>query len=213
MEKVERNLVILEISILLAINAILGNSVLEGIFIIFGFMVIRTMLGAKHYDNQIQCLVMTMVLLTSIFMVLKVNFGLAILMTILAAFNLSNQNINVEKLKEFVSNCLTEGFMYKQKSKYHNIDEYIAQYPNSSKLKAFEAKLKESTDKRLYPIYMVRFYEKTPKGKTVPLSYVSEKTGVQDRRVVECLDAIQACFELYCSEETHKDSKKEIRVP
>ena len=180
MEKAGRNLVILEIILLVIINVILGNNILEGMFIIFEFMVIRTILGAKHYDNQIQCLIMTSILLTSIFMVLKINFWLAILMTIIEAFILSNQNIDIEKLKEFVNNCLTEGFMYKQKSKYHNIDDYIAKYPNSKKIKIFEQKLRESTDKRLYPIYKVRFYEKTKKGKAVPLSYVSEKTGVDN---------------------------------
>ena len=212
MEKAGRNLVILEIILLVIINVILGNNILEGMFIIFEFMVIRTILGAKHYDNQIQCLIMTSILLTSIFMVLKINFWLAILMTIIEAFILSNQNIDIEKLKEFVNNCLTEGFMYKQKSKYHNIDDYIAKYPNSKKIKIFEQKLRESTDKRLYPIYKVRFYEKTKKGKAVPLSYVSEKTGVEERRVVECLNSIQTCFEIYCSEEVieNNDDKRKL---
>ncbi len=99
--------------------------------------------------------------------------------------------------------------MFKHESKYQNMDDYIAKYPNSPKLKTFEERLKELTDQRFYSIYMIRFYERTEKGKIVSVAYISEKTGIDQRRVIECLNSIQICFEVYCLKDLQEKMKEE----
>ena len=75
--------------------------------------------------------------------------------------------------------------------------------------KEFEERLKELTDQRFYSIYMIRFYERTEKGKIVSVAYISEKTGIDQRRVIECLNSIQICFEVYCLKDLQEKMKEE----
>lgn len=203
MENIQRNLVMLEINLLLAISIILHNEIIESIFIIFEFMAIRTLFGAKHYDKPLECFVMTMILMTSIFLVLKINFGLAMIATAFASINLSNVKINKVGV-----NFLAEGFMYKKKgeTKYDQMDVWIKNNLNSEKLEQYEQKLRNYRDEKVYEIYMIRFCERTENGEIPSLSVIESRTKVTKRRIVEYLDRILFSFEMFCMEE--KDSIK-----
>lgn len=192
-----KNLPILEINVLLLISVMIGNDVIQSIIIILEFMLIRTILGARHYDNLIQCFFMTMALMTSIFLVLKISFEWAILSTIFAAINLTNINIS-----KFIENVFSDGFMYKRKgeTKYDEIDEYILNNPDSQILKEFEMNLKEQEPKA-YEIYKIRFYERTKTGEIASLSIIEYQTKVSRRRIVEYLDKILFSFRIFCKKE------------
>lgn len=196
---------ILEIIILIIINIILKNNWIEGLILILEFMIIRTILGAKHYENRYECFFMTMAVMTSIFLILKINFILALISTLFAAINLSDSKIS----KKSARKLLEDGFMYKPKggTKYKLIDDYIETYPNSEELVEFENRLKLCGDDGTYDIYKMRFRERNKYNESPSLENIEEKTGVNQRRIVEKLDNILLSFKVFCNLTTELDKK------
>ncbi|MCI8481771.1 MAG: hypothetical protein HFJ27_01455 [Clostridia bacterium] len=191
----EKNLPAVEITILLIISIIMGNKILQSIIIIGAFMLMRTYLGAKHYDNPLTCITMTTLVITSILIFAKTQFEWAILFSIFGGIVLSNEKHYFSSKK-----LLQEGFMYKLKgdTKYDKIDKIKKINPNLEKLKQYEKKLKEHEDKKIYEIYKIRFCEPVETGQIPSLRMIEERTKVSDRRIVEYLDKILFAFEIYC---------------
>lgn len=203
--KLNEIIVLLEIFILIIINIILKNNWLEGLILILEFMIVRTILGAKHYENRYKCFVMTMAVMTSIFLILKINFVLALMSALFAGINLSDRKISKKSNRKL----LQEGFMYKPKgyTKYKLIDDYIECYPNSEELKEFENRLKLCSDERTYDIYKMRFRERNKYNESPSLENIEEKTGVNQRRIVEKLDNILLSFKVFCNLTTELNKK------
>lgn len=203
--KLNEIIVLLEILILVIINILLKNNWLEGLILILEFMFVRTVLGAKHYENRWKCFFMTMAMMTSVFLVLKISFILALMSTLFAGINLSDS----KTLKNSSRKLLQEGFMYKPKgyTKYKLIDDYIECYPNSEELREFENRLKLCSDERTYNIYKMRFRERNEYNESPSLENIEEKTGVNQRRIVEKLDNILLSFKVFCNLSTELDKK------
>ena len=203
--KLNKIITILEMFILIIINIMLKNNWLEGLILILEFMIVRTILGAKHYENRYECFLMTMAVMTSIFLILKISFVLALISTLFAAINLSDSKIPRKSTKKL----LEKGFMYKPKggTKYKLIDDYIETYPNSEELLEFENRLKSCGDGRTYDIYKMRFRERNEYNESLSLENIEAKTGVNQRRIVEKLDNILLSFKVFCNLPTELDKK------
>lgn len=195
------------IGLLLFINYSIGNPFYQGIILIFEFMIVRAMRNAMHYDNMISCTFMTVFTMTILFCLAKTDFITAIILTCFTAYTLSMGKIKIPSIKRIIQ----EGFMFKPKgqTKYDDMDEWIKRNPNSEKLKLFEEKLKKFRDKRLYLIYTIRFRQKTQSGEIPSLTYMEEETQIDKRRIVECLDKIQCCFEMFCEQDKEIEEQED----
>lgn len=207
-----RNITLLEINMLLLVSSIvLGNDSCQSLFIIFEFMIIRSVRNAYHYDKVLLCSFMTICLMFTIFVILKIDFRLAILITFIAGIGLSEkgkeQNL---KVNQIIRKIVTEGFMFKPKgeTKYDVIDEFIKNNCNTSRVEHFEKILKNCVDHLTYEIYLIRFYQRTEKGEIFPQDVIGEKVNLKRRRVIEKLDNILLCFEVFEKTEENKLIKK-----
>lgn len=205
MRKIEKDTVIrniIQIAVLFMISKLLKNSIIETSMIVFEFMVIRTLLGGRHYENPYICFVMTTFLMTSIFLIVKINFGLAFICTFFAAKVLSKEEITFDTPR-----LLTEGFMYKPKgeTKYEVIDEYIKTYPESKRLKEFEKRLESCGDEKTYEIYKIRFRSRNKNNQILGPSAIETILGMDRRRIIDCLDHILLSFRVFCEIKTKKE--------
>ena len=153
------------------------------LIVMLSFVITRGCLGnALHFKTWYRCLIWSLLILLSLFMILKIDFKLSILFTIFSAFIMTGKsNIN-------------DMYLWKPKneSKYGDIEEYIKYNITNSKLIEFEENLKK-TDDLLFVIYKYRFKDK------LSFSQISNKLdGMENVRIVEKLDQIALAIRIHC---------------
>lgn len=157
------------------------NLQLELIVITFVvFAMIRISLGgAMHYKDWYRCMIWSALVFLSLFVVAKSGIVLSLIMTAFCAIILTSKgNIN-------------DIFMWKQQTKYQDIDDYLKYHSLDTKLLEFEKNLKEK-DSVNYLVYKYRFID------NLKMSEMADKLDMKNPRIVERLDAIALALRLYC---------------
>ena len=129
----------------------------------------------KHYKDWKKCLIWTLLIFTSMFIVAKINVIVGCLCTVFCAYILSG-NADIRDM-----------FMWKkeQDSKYKLLEDYIKyqRLCDGHKLIDIEKQLEEDNPE-LYIFYKRRFIE----GKT--FREISEEFDIDNPRIVERLDKV-----------------------
>jgi len=151
------------------------------LLIMLAFTIIRIKVPKPmHYRKWYHCLIWTSLVFLSLFVVLKFDIKLSVIMSLFMAFVLSSKG-NIEDM-----------FMWKGKNtNYADIEEYIKYNEYDTKLIEFESKLKEQTGIE-YLLYKYRFKQ------GLSYSQISEKLEIETPRIAEKLEKIAFAIRIYC---------------
>ena len=151
--------------------------------IMLTFMISRGMFGkALHFKDWYRCLVWSLSILLSLFVLLKVDLVVSIMFATFSAFIMTGKS-NVKDMYLWNNNG--------EPSKYADIMEYIKYNPMDDRLIEFEEKIKNQ-DNLDYLIYKYRFKE----GLT--FNEISDKLDIDNPRIAERLNKIAFAIRLYC---------------
>lgn len=170
-----------ETILIFLVGRILGLEINNIVIVMLCFMISRGCFGKSlHFKTWYRCLVWSLLILLSLFLILKIDLKVSILFTIFSAFIMTGKsNIN-------------DMYLWKGKNtKYEDIEEYIKYNSMDSKLIEFEKKLKEQ-DNLLYLLYKYRFKD------NLKFAEISEKLDIDNPRIVEKLDKIAFSLRIYC---------------
>lgn len=153
------------------------------LIIMFTFMISRGFFGkALHFKTWYRCLIWSLLIMLSLFLLLKLDLVVSILFAIFSAFIMTGKS-NIKDMYLWNN--------HNEPSKYQDIVEFIKYNPMDDKLILFEKKLKD-LDTVEYLIYKYRFKEnKTFKD-------ISELLDMDGPRIVEKLDKVAFAIRLYC---------------
>lgn len=153
------------------------------IMIMLTFMISRGCFGeALHFKTWYRCLVWSLLVLLSLFLVLKVDLIISILFAIFSAFIMTGKG-NIQDM-----------YLWKPvgESKYNDIDEYVKYNTTNKRLIDFEDNLRDR-DNLLYAIYKYKFVDR------MSFSQISERLdGMENARIVEKLDQIALAIRIHC---------------
>lgn len=153
------------------------------IMVMLTFMISRGMFGqALHFKTWYRCLVWSLLILLSLFVLLKVDLIISIMFAIFSAFIMTGKS-NIKDMYLWNNGG--------EPSKYADIVEFIKYNPMDTRLIEFETKLKDM-DSVEYLVYKYRFKE----GKT--FSEISELLDIDTPRIAEKLDKVAFAIRLYC---------------
>lgn len=172
---------IAETILIVLVGKLLGLEINNIVMVMLCFMISRGFFGKSlHFKTWYRCLIWSMLILLSLFLILKIDLKIAILFTIFSAFIMTGKsNIN-------------DMYLWKgKKSNYADIEEFIKYNEMEDKLIEFEKKLKDKDD-LLFLLYKYRFKEKNS------FAEIYEKTGLENPRICEKLDQIALSIRLYC---------------
>lgn len=146
-------------------------------------MISRGLFGNPlHFKTWYRCLIWSLLILTSLFVILKIDFILCVLFAIFSAFLMTGKS-NIQDMYLWKSDG--------EPSKYQDIINYIKYNELEDKLIEFERKIKDR-DNLEYLIYKYRFKD----AKT--FNEISELLDMDNPRIVEHLDKIAFAIRLYC---------------
>lgn len=153
------------------------------VLVMLTFMITRGLFGKPlHFKTWYRCLVWSVLIMLSLFVLLKVDLVISIVFAIFAAFIMTGK-ANVNDL-----------YLWKtcdEPSKYQDIIDYIKYNELDDTLLEFERKIKERSNLE-HLIYKYKFKD----GKT--FSEMSELLEIDNPRIVEHLDKIAFAMRLYC---------------
>lgn len=152
------------------------------IMIMLTFMISRAFFGkALHYKTWYRCLIVSLLILTSLFVLFHVSLIVSIMFAIFSAFIMTGKS-NIEDI-----------YLWRpaNESKYKDIEEYIKYNEYNSDLIDFEQNLKRR-DNLLFLIYKYRFKDK------MTFSEMSEKLEMENPRIVEKLNQIALAIRINC---------------
>lgn len=172
---------IAETALIFLVGMLLKLEIRDIILVMLCFMVSRGFFGKSlHFKTWYRCLVWSLLILLSLFLILKVDLVISILFTIFSAFIMTGRsNINNMYLWKGTS------------TKYADIEEYIKYNSMNNTLLEFEKKLKEQ-DGLLFLLYKYRFKD------NLTFSEISERLDMDNPRIVEKLDKIAFSLRIYC---------------
>ena len=188
MEKVRKFLSILifniaETAIIVLSGLALKLDIKLIILIMLTFMISRGFFGkALHFKAWYRCLIWSLLIMLSLFVLLKVDLVLSILFAIFAAFIMTGKS-NIYDIYLWNNNG--------EPSKYQDIMDFIKYNGFNDKLIDFENKLK-NMDSVEYLVYKYRFKE----HKT--FAEISELLDMDNPRIVERLDKVAFAIRIYC---------------
>lgn len=152
------------------------------IVVMLCFMISRGCFGnALHFKDWYRCLVWSLLILLSLFIILKVDLVISILFTIFSAFIMTGKS-NINEIYLWSGN---------KEGKYRDIEEYIKYNSMNDNLIEFERKLKEQ-DNLLFLIYKYKFKE------SMTYTEMSERLSLENPRITEKLDRIALSIRIYC---------------
>lgn len=152
------------------------------IIIMLCFMISRGCFGnALHFKTWYRCLIWSLLILLSLFLILKVDLVISILFTIFSAFIMTGKS-NIHDMYLWKNNA---------KSKYNDIEDYIKYHEFDDELIEFEKKI-ENKDKFLYLLYKYRFKEHKS------FSEISNLLDIETNRITTELDKIAFSMRIYC---------------
>lgn len=147
------------------------------------FMISRCFFGKPlHFKSWYRCLIWSLLILTSIFVILKVDLVISILFAIFSAFIMTGRS-NINDMYLWKNNG--------EPSIYQDILDYVKYHELDDKLIEFERKLKER-DTVEYLIYKYRFKEQ----KT--FKEISELLDMDGPRIAQRLEKIAFAIRIYC---------------
>lgn len=152
------------------------------ITVMLSFVISRGFFGnALHFKTWYRCLIWSLLILLSLFMILKVDLIISILFAIFSAFIMTGKsNIN-------------DMYLWKpaNQSKYADIEDYIKYHEFDDELIEFESKI-EKKDNFLYLLYKYRFKDHKS------FSEISELLDIETNRITSELDKIAFSMRIYC---------------
>lgn len=155
----------------------------EILIIMITFMISRGCFGsALHFKTWYRCLVWSLLILLSLFVLLKVDLIVSILFAIFSAFIMTGK-ANIKDM--YLWNNSNEP------SKYQDIIDFIKYNEFDDKLLEFEKKLSEKNSLE-YLIYKYRFKDNKSFGE------ITKLLDLDSPRIVEKLDKIAFAMRLYC---------------
>ena len=147
------------------------------------FLATRGILGkAIHFKTWYRCLVWSLLLMLSLFVLFHVDLAVCITFAVFTAYILTGR-ANIQDM-----------YLWKnsdEPSKYQDIIDFIKYNELDTRLLEFENKIKERNNLE-YLIYKYKFKD----GKT--FSEMSELLDLDNPRIVEYLDRIAFAIRLYC---------------
>lgn len=132
----------------------------------------------KHYKDWQKCLIWTLTIFTSLFLVAKIDITIGVLVSVFTAYVLSGK----ADLKDM--------YMWKndnEKSKYQKLIDYIKFNGLDSNLMKAENNLKE-LDNIMYLVYKRKFRENKS------FKEIAEELDITNPRIVEILDKVYFYF-------------------
>lgn len=170
-----------EIATLLLLGKLMNIDFSFMVYVMVTFFLGRTFCGKPmHYKKWQKCFIWTILVFLSLFVLVKVDLTLSIVLTIFAGFILTGKA------------DLNGLFMWKGTStKYQDIIDYIKYHPLSDSLVQFEENVKKQDD-LTYLIYKYRFKDE------LSFSEISERLQMDTQRITEYLDKIAFAIRLYC---------------
>ena len=196
---------LLETFLILLVGWMLNLNSKDIILIVVLFVSGRIFLkGAMHYKSWKKCLIWTLLLMTSLFILVKIDIYIAIYMTLFSAY-IVTERANVK-----------DGYMYykdvRREGKYREMERFIEDNINSQEVKKFEDKLrkintiyKDRYKKDFYCVYELKFKE----GKS--FEEIKQRTNISDNHeLTKILDTIFITFNMYMDDigKLDKVSKK-----
>lgn len=171
-----------ETTLILLSGLMLGVELKNIVLVMLVFMISRGFFGKPlHFKTWYRCLVWSLLILTSLFVVLKVSLVLSVLFAVFGAFIMTGKsNIN-------------DMYLWKndgESSKYRDVEEFVKYHEFDDILLEFERKLKDRDPE--YLIYKYRFKDR----KT--FAEISELLDMDTPRIVEHLDKIAFAIRIYC---------------
>lgn len=152
------------------------------IVIMLTFMISRGCFGkALHFKTWYRCLIWSLLIMLTLFVLFKVDLIISIMFSIFSAFIMTGKS-NVEDM-----------YLWKpaSESKYKDIEEYIKYNEYNTRLLDFEDNLRRR-DNLLYLIYKYRFKDK------MTFSEMSEILDMENPRIVEKLNQIALAIRINC---------------
>lgn len=133
----------------------------------------------KHYKQWQQCLIWTLIIFTSLFVIARVDISVGMLETIFTAYILSGK-ADVKDL-----------YMWSGKqTQYQDIIDYIKYNPLNSKVKEFEEKIHEQ-DNLSYLIYKYRFKD------LLTFAEISKRLDIETNRITEIQEKVAFTFRVF----------------
>lgn len=171
---------IVEIICVILIGFSFKISINNLIVIIFLFPICRFIFKKPmHYRSPYLCFIITLALFSTLFMLLKIDLLVAIILTVFSGYILTD-NANIFDV-----------FMWSgKKTQYQDIIDYIKYNPLNEKLKEFENKLKDQ-DNLSYLIYKYRFKD------LLTFQQISEKLDIETNRITELQDKVAFTFRIF----------------
>lgn len=155
----------------------------EIITIMLTFMISRGCFGnALHFKTWYRCLVWSLLLLLSLFVLLKVDLIVSTLFAIFSAFIMTGKS-NIKDMYLWNNN--------NEPSKYQDIVDFIKYNEFDDRLIEFEQKLSDKNSLE-YLVYKYRFKENKSFGE------ITKLLELDSPRIVEKLDKIAFAIRLYC---------------
>lgn len=170
-----------EIATLILLGMLFNIQITHMIYVMLSFFLGRMFCGKQlHYKKWQFCFVWTLLIFLSLFVLIKIELPLSIILTIFASYILTGKA------------NITEMFMWKGKStKYQDIIDYIKYHPLSDELVKFEENIRKQDD-LAYLIYKYRFKEE------LSFSQISERLQMDTQRITEQLEKVAFAIRLYC---------------
>ena len=170
-----------ETSVIVLTGRLLHIDYWQIFLLILAFIIIRLKIPKPmHYKKWYHCLIWTTLVFLSLFVVLKFDIKLSVVMSLFMAFILSSKG-NIEDM-----------FMWKGKnSNYSDIEEFIKYNEFDSRLIEFENKLKDQQGIE-YLIYKYRYKDK------LSYSQIASKLDIETPRIAEKIEKISFAIRIYC---------------
>lgn len=174
---------IAETALIFLIGLLLKISIEHLLVIMFTFMISRGFFGkVLHFKTWYRCLVWSLLIMLSLFLLLKVDLVVSTLFAVFSAFIMTGKS-NIKDMYLWNN--------HNEPSKYQDIIDFIKYNSFDDRLLLFEKKLRDINSVE-YLIYKYRFKD----GKT--FKEISELLDMDGPRIVEKLDKIAFAIRLYC---------------
>ena len=174
---------IIETIIIFLTGQLLDINIKYILLVMLTFLISRGCFGkALHFKSWYRCLIWSLLIMLSLFVLLKVDLIISILFAIFSAFIMTGKS-NIKDMYLWNN--------HNEPSKYQDIADFIKYNAFDDKLLAFEKKLKD-TNSVEYLVYKYRFKD----GKT--FKEISQSLDMDGPRIVEKLDKIAFAIRLYC---------------
>ena len=158
------------------------------ILVLFTFIITRFTIAkfthskALHFKTWYRCLIWSLLIMLSLFVLLHVDLTISITFAVFAAFVMTNKsNINDMYLWKSAD----------EPGKYQDVVDFIKYNSLDTKLLEFEDKIKTKSNEE-YLLYKYRFKE----GRT--FDEIRDILDMPNPRIVEHLDKISFALRLYC---------------